>query len=165
MALFPRQIWTLTIKNLLVALVRHWFSTPVRAFLLPVVFIGFLSYARFLFIPPSVYGIGEPSPVRSLSNALDLVSGGRDKLVFVNGGFTGGHIEQVINSVAAPLRDSGKQIVTLNQEEELLSLCRNSLRGTSTCIAAAVFFSSPSEGPGGRWYVPHICSNDYCFVL
>jgi ATP-binding cassette subfamily A (ABC1) protein 3 len=42
------------------------------------------------------------------------------------------------------LRDSGKQIVTLNQEEELLSLCRNSLRGTSTCIAAAVFFSSPS---------------------
>jgi ATP-binding cassette subfamily A (ABC1) protein 3 len=151
MPLFPRQIWTLTVKNLLVALVRHWFSTPIRAFLLPVVFIAFLAYARNLFIPPSVYGIGEPSPVLSLTNALDLVTGGRDKLVFVNGGFTGGDIEQVIVNVAAPLRDSGKQIVTLNQEEELLSLCRNSLRGTSTCIAAAVFFSSPSEGPGGRW--------------
>jgi ATP-binding cassette, subfamily A (ABC1), member 3 len=151
MALFPRQIWTLTVKNLLVALVRHWFSTPVRAFLLPCIFIGFLSYARFLFIPPSVYGIGTPSPVRSLPDALDLVSGGRNKLVFVNSGYTGGDIDRVINSVAAPLRDSGKQIVTLDQEEELLSLCRNTLRGTSSCIAAAVFFSSPTEGPGGRW--------------
>jgi ATP-binding cassette subfamily A (ABC1) protein 3 len=151
MGLFSRQIWTLTVKNLLVALVRHWLSTPIRAFLLPCIFIGFLSYARFLFIPPSVYGIGDPTPVRSLSSALDLVSGGRDKLVFVNGGFTGGDIEQVINDVAAPLRDSGKQIITLSQEAELSSLCRNTLRGTSTCIAAAVFFSSPSEGLGGRW--------------
>lgn len=42
MALFLRQIVTLTNKNLLIALVRHWFSTPFRAFLLPCVFIGFL---------------------------------------------------------------------------------------------------------------------------
>jgi ATP-binding cassette, subfamily A (ABC1), member 3 len=42
MALLPRQIAALTVKNLLIALVRHWFSTPFRAFLLPVVFIAFL---------------------------------------------------------------------------------------------------------------------------
>lgn len=151
MALFPRQIWTLTVKNLLVALARHWFSTPVRAFLLPCIFIGFLSYARFLFIPPSVFGIGTAAPVISLPNALDLATGGRDKLVFVNNGYTGGDIEQVIDSITNSLHNSGKQIITLNQEEELLSMCRNTLRGTSSCIAAAVFFSSPSEGPGGRW--------------
>jgi ATP-binding cassette, subfamily A (ABC1), member 3 len=79
------------------------------------------------------------------------VSGGRDKLVFVNSGFTGGNIERVINEVSRSVRNSGKQIEVLSQEEELLTICRNSIRGTSTCIGAAVFFSSPDEGPAGKW--------------
>jgi ATP-binding cassette, subfamily A (ABC1), member 3 len=79
------------------------------------------------------------------------VSGGRDKLVFVNSGFTGGNIERVINQVSKSVQTSGKTIEILSQEEELLTQCRNSIRGTSTCIAAAVFFSSPDEGPAGKW--------------
>jgi ATP-binding cassette, subfamily A (ABC1), member 3 len=51
MALLPRQIAALTIKNLLIALVRHWFSTPFRAFLLPCIFIGFLYEASFTVAP------------------------------------------------------------------------------------------------------------------
>lgn len=35
--LFLRQIQTLTWKNFLIALIRHPVSTPLRAFLLPVV--------------------------------------------------------------------------------------------------------------------------------
>ena len=39
----------------------------------------------------------------------------------------------------------------LNKEVELLTTCRNSLRGASNCIAGVVFYSSPTEGPGGIW--------------
>ncbi|RMZ79683.1 hypothetical protein DV738_g3253, partial [Chaetothyriales sp. CBS 135597] len=151
MRLFLRQIWTLTAKNLLLALVRHWFSTPLRAFVLPCIFVAFLGYARNLFIPPSVYGIGDPVPVRTLSNALQHVSGGRDQLVFVNNGFTGGAIEAVIDHVIEQAGSFGGSIRTLSEEVDLLTECRNSIRGTSRCIAGAVFFSSPDEGPDGRW--------------
>jgi hypothetical protein len=48
MALFVRQVTTLTLKNLLIAFIRHWFSTTIRAFLLPCVFIAFL-YVHFAF--------------------------------------------------------------------------------------------------------------------
>ncbi|KAL6251834.1 hypothetical protein RBB50_002044 [Rhinocladiella similis] len=150
-SLFLRQIWTLTLKNLLVAFVRRWLTTTIRAFLLPCIFVGFLSYARFLFIPPSVYGIGDPNSVGSLPQALDLVTGGRDKLVFVNNGFSGGAIESVIDRVVNDAGSFGGKVEILSQEEELLTTCRNSIRGTSTCIAGAVFFSSPSEGEAGRW--------------
>ncbi|KAI1622059.1 ABC transporter [Exophiala viscosa] len=151
MTIFMRQIITLTLKNLLVAFVRRWFSTTIRAFLLPCIFIGFLSYARFLFIPPSVYGIGQPAPVRDLPQALSLVSGGRDKLVFVNSGYSDGAIQSVINRVVDDVGSAGAKVEILSQEEDLLTTCRNSIRGTSTCIAGAVFFSSPLEGDAGRW--------------
>lgn len=39
----------------------------------------------------------------------------------------------------------------LSQEDELLTVCRNSLRGASFCIAGVVFYSSPTEGNGGMW--------------
>ena len=42
MALFVRQVWTLILKNLLIAFVRRWFTTTIRAFLLPCIFVGFL---------------------------------------------------------------------------------------------------------------------------
>ncbi len=42
MALFVRQVKTLTVKNLVIALIRHWFSTTIRAFILPCIFVGFL---------------------------------------------------------------------------------------------------------------------------
>ncbi|KAK5328547.1 hypothetical protein LTR93_002332 [Exophiala xenobiotica] len=151
MALFVRQVWTLTLKNLLIAFVRRWFTTTIRAFLLPCIFVGFLSYARFLFIPPSVYGIGSPTPVRDLPQALDLVSGGRDKLVFVNSGFSDGPIQSVIDRVTSDAGSFGGHVEILSEEADLLTTCRNSIRGTSTCIAGAVFFSSPSEGEAGRW--------------
>jgi len=151
MVLILRQIWALTVKNLLIALVRHWASTPFRAFFLPVFFIGFLSYARFLFIPASVYGISDPHRIRSLPQAVDAVTGGRNQLVFVNSGFEGGDIARVIDRVSSPLQSSDIQIVTLSEEAALREQCRSTILGTSTCIAATVFYSSPTEGAGGIW--------------
>ena len=42
MALFARQVVTLILKNLVASFLRRWFSTTIRAFILPVVFVGFL---------------------------------------------------------------------------------------------------------------------------
>lgn len=149
MVLMLRQIWALSIKNFLIVLVRHWASTPFRAFFLPVIFVGFLSYARFLFLPAATYGISNPYPIRTLPEAVNAAKGGRNKLVFVNNGFNGGDIDTVIARVTAPLAASDVQILNLAQEAELREECRNTILGASSCIAAAVFYSSPTEGDGG----------------
>ena len=149
--LFLRQVQTLTAKNILIVLFRHAFWTTLRCFLLPVVFTVFLAYARNLFIPPSHYGIAPSTPVRSLADALRTDGAGRHTVAFVNNGFTGGEIEGVINQVADTVRAEGRIAQILSQEEELLTTCRNSLRGVSQCFGAAVFHASPSEGPGGMW--------------
>ena len=148
--LLPRQIWTLAYKNILIVLFRHAFTTPLRCFLLPVIFIGFLAYAKSLFIPPSQYGVGTPAPVKSLADALGY-GGGRNTVAFVNNGYTGGDINNVINTVADQVKAKGKVVQVLAQEEDLLTTCRSSLRGVSSCFAAAVFYGSPTEGPGGQW--------------
>ena len=71
--------------------------------------------------------------------------------MFVNNGFTGGDIETVIQDVSDQAGSFNGHIRTLKQEADLLTECRNSIRGTSSCIGGIVFFSSPNEGPGGRW--------------
>lgn len=102
-------------------------------------------------MPPSIYGVANPSTVRSLDDALASVTGGRHKLVFVNNGFTNGDIQKVIEQVAEPAQKHGDSVLTISSETDLQDTCRTTLRGTSSCIAAAVFYSSPTEGPGGLW--------------
>ncbi|KAK0610321.1 Retinal-specific ATP-binding cassette transporter [Lasiodiplodia hormozganensis] len=145
------QTWTLTKKNLLIVALRHPLSTILRAVLLPILFMFFISYAKNFFVPPSEFGIGSAAPVRSLENALNAAQGGRNKVVFVNNGLTGGDIETVINSIAGTVRSAGKKIAVVKTDIDLLSECPSSLRGVSTCFAAANFHSSPSEGTGGIW--------------
>ena len=111
----------------------------------------FITYAKNFFIPPSEFGIGNPTPVRSFSNALHAATGGRDKVVFVNNGHSGGDIENVIGQLSAQVRDAGLQAITIDKEVELLTTCQSSLRGASTCYGAATFYSSPSEGERPIW--------------
>ncbi|KAL3481817.1 hypothetical protein BJX99DRAFT_253340 [Aspergillus californicus] len=151
MLLLFRQTWTLTVKNLLVVLVRPFFTTILRALILPICFVAFISYARNLFIQPSTYGIGEPTRVPSFADALDSVGAGRNRLIFVHNGLVGGDIEQVIEEVAEPARENQNEVHIISDETEVRELCRTSLRGMSRCIAAAVFHSSPTEGPHGNW--------------
>lgn len=111
----------------------------------------FITYAKNFFVPPSEFGIGGTNLIRSFPNALDAASGGRDKVVFVNNGFTGGDIDQVIGRLSTQVRDAGLQAITIEQEVELLTTCESSLRGASTCFGAATFHSSPTEGGGSAW--------------
>ncbi|KAL8973521.1 MAG: hypothetical protein Q9197_002231 [Variospora fuerteventurae] len=149
--LFVRQVWTLVWKNILITLFRHPLTTPLRCFVLPVVFIIFVSYAKNLFIPPSEYGIADATPVNSLVQGLAASGGGRDTVVFVDNGFTGGDIEKVISELAGTVRAQDKTVQVAHNEVDLLTLCRSSLRGVSFCYGAAVFYSSPTEGPDGIW--------------
>ena len=150
MGLLTRQTLTLVWKNILIVLFRHPFTTPLRCFVLPVVFTVFLAYARNLFVPPSQYGIGSATPIRSLGDAFTSANS-RNTVAFVNNGFTGGDIDKVINNVGDQVRSAGKKVEVLSQEDDLITLCKGSIRGVSKCYGAAVFYASPTEGPGGQW--------------
>jgi ATP-binding cassette, subfamily A (ABC1), member 3 len=149
---FLRQTWALTTKDLRIVVLRRWFSTFLRAVALPIAYMFFIAYVRNFFLPPSDYGIGSPRPVRNLTSEVfgsDVSLGGRDRVVFINSGNTGGQIDQLIDNVAAPLREAGADVYTLSSDDELLEICRSNLRGLSRCYAAATFHSSPAEG--GIW--------------
>ncbi|KAF2134094.1 P-loop containing nucleoside triphosphate hydrolase protein [Dothidotthia symphoricarpi CBS 119687] len=146
-----KQTWILTKKTLLVVFVRQWFFTSIRAFWAPIIFMFFITYAKNFFIPPSEFGIGSVHAIRSFPNALGAATGGRDKVVFVNNGYAGGEIEQLIGQLSTQVRDAGLNAITVQQEVDLLTTCAGSLRGASTCYGAASFHSSPSEGDGFGW--------------
>ena len=148
---FFRQAWLLTVKNLRILWARKGASTIFSAFLVPVVYTVFIAYARFLFTPLSKYGIGDVSPLPSLGEAMQAATGGRNTIVFVNNRLSGGAIDKVIDLAAAPARSAGKNVQILTEESELSRVCRSTLRGTTTCYAAAVFYSSPEEGPSQSW--------------
>lgn len=104
-----------------------------------------------MFIPPSQYGIGDATAIRPLLDALNAAPGGRDRLVFVNNGYTGGDIQAVIDEVESQIQGWSGQLMVLEEEADLASECRNTIRGTSSCFAGVVFFSSPNEGQAGQW--------------
>ncbi|KAL2150678.1 hypothetical protein VTH82DRAFT_7241 [Thermothelomyces myriococcoides] len=147
-----RQIWTLTLKNWLIVLGRHSLATVIRAFVLPVILTAFLSFARNLFVPAARFGISDIRPVRSLLSGLEVASeSGRNHVVFVNNGFRGGEIEQVIDDLATTARNAGKNVTILENEDEVPDICRATLRGVTPCYGAVVFHASPTEGNGRLW--------------
>ncbi|KAI1124254.1 hypothetical protein F5Y10DRAFT_249972 [Nemania abortiva] len=149
---FLRQTWTLTAKNLKIIVVRHSLATTIRAFVLPIILAAFLSFARYIFVPPSDYGIGDLHAVRSLSDSLPRAStDGRKTVVFVNNGLAGGDIDRVIDTLADQVTDAGRDAVKLSDLSDLTVTCRSTLRGSSSCYGAVVFNSSPNEGRGGIW--------------
>lgn len=143
---FFRQTWTLCEKTLTIVFLRHWLGTLIRAFFAPIIFFFIISYSKNFFVPPSDFGIGSPTPLRSFSDALSHSAGGRNIVAFVNKGFTNGAISDVINQVAQPARAQGMDVRILQTEEELLTTCPSTVRGVSPCFAAVSFDSSPNEG-------------------
>lgn len=146
-----KQTWVLTLKNLLIVLLRHPVSTTLRALVLPIVFMFFISYAKNFFVPPADFGIGSAEPVRSLADALDLSSAGRQTVAFVTNGLQGGAVQDVINQISTTVTASGKSPVVLQTDNDLLRTCRSTLRGVTPCFGAVTFHSSPTQGTGGIW--------------
>jgi ATP-binding cassette, subfamily A (ABC1), member 3 len=140
-----RQTWVLTKKNLLIVARRHWFATTFRALVLPVIYIFLISYVRNFFLPPSVYGFGESTPLRNASTAFQDQSS-RDRVVLINNGFTTGAIAEIIDELNSTYSEAGAD-VRLASEDDLPELCRSSLTGTSRCYGAISITSSPSQGP------------------
>lgn len=165
---FWKQTWTLTLKNLMIVFVRHWLSTTLRAVVLPIVFVRlvtsiasfgllmrhqmfFISYAKNLFVPPSVFGVGTASPVRSLPEAFGAAASFRNKVVFVNNGHTQGDIQRLINELSTTIQMAGKTVQVVQTDLDVIEACPSSLRGVSSCYGAASFYSSPTEGTSGLW--------------
>ncbi|KAI5357985.1 Putative AAA+ ATPase domain, ABC transporter, ABC transporter A [Septoria linicola] len=149
--MFLRQTWTLVDKTLIIVLYRHWLGTLIRAFLAPIIFMFIIAYSKNFFVPPSDFGIGQPTTIRTLSNALRASAGGRNLVVAVDNGFVGGDIASVISTIQEPITAAGKTFEIVANDDELLTRCPSSIRSVSPCFGAVVFKSSPSEGQGGIW--------------
>ncbi|KAM0713665.1 hypothetical protein Q7P37_010627 [Cladosporium fusiforme] len=146
-----RQWYVLVEKTLLICFWRQWFGTLVRAFFAPIIFFFFISYAKNFFVPPSEFGVGDLRPVRDLPSAVSSGGGGRNTFVFVNNGFTGGQISEVITPLSDTLTQAGLSVQTVEEEQELMNVCRSTIRSVSNCFGAATFISSPTEGDGQIW--------------
>lgn len=144
------QTWVLTKKNLLVVLRRHWFSTIFRALVLPIVYIFIISYVRNFFLPPAVYGIGAPRPIRDPVDAFETQSG-RSRVVLINNGLTGGLVEDAISDLNTTYSTAGADVQFASTDDDLATLCRSSLSGTSRCYGAVSFTGSPTEGQSTTW--------------
>lgn len=138
------------VKNFRSLLLRHLVLVIWMAFVLPIFLSGFFAFARNLFVPPATYGIGDVHPVRSLTEAFDGARSGRDKVILVNNGHTDGDIERVLDRIADQVEEAGKEkdikVIRVEREDDIFRECKSSLRGVTTCFAAVVMRSSPSEG-------------------
>jgi ATP-binding cassette subfamily A (ABC1) protein 3 len=152
MNLLSQQIWALTEKNLLILFSREraWY-TYYRSFAIPVLFACYVAFILRVYFPNEKYQIGNAVPVRSLVDGMNAASGGRNTLALVNSGLSGGDVDRVIRTVADEVQSNGKTVKLLSNETDLLELCPSTLRGVTKCYAAAIFYSSPNEGPAGFW--------------
>ncbi|EGR49049.1 uncharacterized protein TRIREDRAFT_61074 [Trichoderma reesei QM6a] len=151
---FFKQVWTLMSKNFRQLLYRHPTKVFFMAFLLPIALAAFFTFAKYLFVPPAMFGFGEVHPVKTLAQAFgDAFDSGRHKVVLVDNGFTGGDIDTVLNQLQAQIATQGPHInvVRAKSEDTLFTECRSTLRGVTKCFGAIVMRSSPSEGHGRIW--------------
>ena len=142
------------VKNWRNNLLRRPFICLFMAFLVPLVLSAFFSFARNLFVPPAEFGVGQAQPIRNLASAFSTGrDSGRDKVVLVNSGFTGGDIADLFDRLEDEIGNADSQIKTVrvDDERQITTECRSSLRGVSTCFNAIVMRSSPDEGSGGIW--------------
>ncbi|PHH66544.1 hypothetical protein CDD81_7019 [Ophiocordyceps australis] len=153
-----RQTWmqtgTLVGKNVRRTLLRHPAMVVVMALAVPVLVCVLLAFVKTLLAPPAVFGMGESHVVRTLPQAFDEARGsGKDKIVLVDSGHGAADVQRVLGEVEKTVLDYGEpmRVVRVEQEEALVSECRSTLRGVSSCFGAVVMRSSPSTGAGSIW--------------
>lgn len=141
-----KQTWALTKKNLLVAVVRHPFSTFFRALALPIAFLVLILEVKTFLINTSTYGIATtPSPIQPLHSGL---LGSQELILLVPPGL-GPDVDAVVQQITSSLGGS-QQLVLLHNETDLLTHCPVNIHGTSGCFGAVAFNDSPLTAGGSR---------------
>ncbi|KAJ4254367.1 hypothetical protein NW762_009961 [Fusarium torreyae] len=150
---FLKQIRTLMGKNLRILMFRHLALCIWMAFILPLFLAALFSFTKNLLVPPANYGIGKPTALMSLETSIEKAqSNGRQKLVLVKNGLTGGDVDGVFDSLQRQFDDAAKsasvdfEVVRVDNEDELTKSCPSNLRGVSRCFGAVVMWDSPNEG-------------------
>jgi ATP-binding cassette subfamily A (ABC1) protein 3 len=152
MMLLLRQIGVLVEKDLYLLFNRKSRLTTLwRAVYIPIIFSMYMSFILKVYWPKEQYGIGAPTQVRSLADAMHYTTGGRDTFVLVNAINAGGDIDRVIQLITLPLQSTGKTIKVTDNVLDMIETCQSSLQGTTKCYGAVVFNSSPRKGPWGVW--------------
>ncbi|PQE06676.1 hypothetical protein CJF30_00008578 [Rutstroemia sp. NJR-2017a BBW] len=136
-----RQTIALCRKNLLL-FYRSPFSTVFRALVLPIFFTVILSSVN------KFTGIGSISredggfasasqPIKTLWEAMEGVP--LKKLVLCRNGFSGPEVDDIFNSTAKDL--SLDRYIVIDDADDLIYRCRQSLSGISDCVAAVILIS------------------------
>ncbi|KXT09611.1 hypothetical protein AC579_7646 [Pseudocercospora musae] len=145
------QTWTLTKKDLLLIAQRRWFSTFIRAVAFPIVLTVILASVKNWIHNNGGYGFGNPSPIRSLSEAFDYVGSTRSKFVIVDRDLAGDDVRSVIDELSKMARNGNRELHTLQDSSEIANICPSSSKGVTDCFGAVDFWSSPETTPGGIW--------------
>ncbi|KAK9382932.1 uncharacterized protein V2V93DRAFT_320516 [Kockiozyma suomiensis] len=124
-----RQTYALCIKSA-ITFRRTWFWTIFRAFVFPVAFMWILGYARNLFVPAATYGVADPAPIRPLTEAI----GDRDFVYMMENGTVTPEVRELMMKVTYGIPP--EQVHEIEDEIELLTICKQNLRGASNCIGA-----------------------------
>ncbi|KAF2206856.1 hypothetical protein CERZMDRAFT_122855 [Cercospora zeae-maydis SCOH1-5] len=144
--LFLAQTWTLTEKDLLLIVRRRWLSTFIRALAFPLVLTVILASIKNWIHNDGGYGVGTPSPIRSLPEAFDAVGNMRNKFVIVDRGLQGDDIRYIIDQLRDMASNGGRTVTMLQDDSQIPGICPSSSKGVTDCFAAVDFWSSPAEG-------------------
>ncbi|GIZ45007.1 hypothetical protein CKM354_000819100 [Cercospora kikuchii] len=144
---FLGQTWTLTEKDLLLIVRRRWLSTFIRALAFPVVLTVILASIKNWIHNDGGYGIGTPSPIRSLPEAFNAVGDARKKFVIVDRGLQGDDIRYIIDQLRDMANNGGRTVTMLTDDYQIPGVCPSSSKGVTDCFAAVDFWGSPADGP------------------
>ncbi|KAF4340835.1 hypothetical protein FBEOM_5287 [Fusarium beomiforme] len=142
--IWVRQLYALIRKIFLIAVVKHWLSTLLRALLIPVLILVLVLQIQTFTGDGSRYGVGEPTSIPSLADSLPDAT----KLVFVKGSNAGSDVGEVISKVKDGLK--GDVIEVADTEADLRKRCPTSLSGVTNCYAAIIFNDSPLSRTGNK---------------
>ncbi|KAF2802707.1 P-loop containing nucleoside triphosphate hydrolase protein [Mytilinidion resinicola] len=142
--LLPRQVWALTKKNLVIAVIRRPISTFIRAFLVPLLIVLLVGYSQDFFSSDEHHGVGPELTVPSLEDALHS-DNSRLLVGLFDNGFKNGNVSKIISSLSETIRKAGKTPRLFADFVELSSECAAQAQGIFPCFAGVAFWSSSSE--------------------
>ncbi|KAK4500459.1 hypothetical protein PRZ48_008648 [Zasmidium cellare] len=145
------QIFTLTKKDLLLVARRRWFSTFIRAVAFPIVLTVILASVKNWIHNNGGYGIGSPSPIRSLPEAFNAVGDQRRDFAIVDRGLPGADVRFVIDQLSTMARNGNRNLQIVKDSDDLTTACPSSSKGVTPCFGAVDFWNSPDSTQGQLW--------------